>query len=144
MNTGEGEKDKGDQLDGGVDRLKEALLDSQPTSADPMIDEFFMQSELLDDIRRGMDEVRARLDRLDSQMVLLQKRTKPLKRDWLYLVIFGTAALLTVMLVARGWAQKPAVSIDFNVGDIIGGLLVGVAAVFASLSYARGRSGDSL
>ena len=136
MNAEEGEESNDQRMDRGVDRLKEVIADLQPIPADPMIEEFLGQSELLDELRR-------RLTEMESQIALLRKRTRPLRRDWLYLVIFGTAALFTVMLVARGWAQKPTVSIDFNVGDIIGGLLVGVAAVFASLSYARGRSGES-
>ena len=143
MNAEEGAESNDQRMDRGVDRLKEVIADLQPIPADPMIEEFLGQSELLDDVKVEIGEMRRRLTEMESQIALLRKRTRPLRRDWLYLVIFGTAALFTVMLVARGWAQKPTVSIDFNVGDIIGGLLVGVAAVFASLSYARGRSGES-
>jgi hypothetical protein len=143
MNTEEGEESNDQRMDRGAGQLKEVIADLQPIPSDPMIEGFFVQSELLDDVKVEIGEMRRRLNEMEPQMAMLLKRTRPLRRDWLYLVIFGTAALFTVVLVARGWAQKPTVSIDFNVGDIIGGLLVGFAAVFASLSYARGRSGDA-
>jgi hypothetical protein len=40
------------------------------------------------------------------------------------------------ILVERGWAQHPAVSIDFNIGEIIGGALVGLGAPVAGVAYA--------
>ena len=57
----------------------------------------------------------------------------------MYPVIFGIVTLIICILVANQWADTPTVAIEFNVGEIIGGLLVGISAVFASLTYARGR-----
>ena len=48
--------------------------------------------------------------------------------------------ILTGYLVHHGWAEKPTVSIQYNVGEIIGGLLVGVGALIASISYGFRRT----
>jgi hypothetical protein len=80
-----------------------------------------------------------RIKKLENRIKTLEEKTKPLKTNWLYIVIFGITAVFTFLLVAHGWAEKPTVTIDFNVGEIIGGLLVGIASVFAALSYARRR-----
>jgi len=54
-------------------------------------------------------------------------------------VALVVALLLTGYCVWKGWAQKPEVSIQYNVGEIVGGLLVGLGAVIAALSYASKR-----
>jgi hypothetical protein len=77
----------------------------------------------------------ARVGALEQRMIILNKRTTPARMNWIYFVTLLSIVIFVAALVGRGWAQTPAVSIDFNVGDIIGGILVGVAALFAASSY---------
>ncbi len=43
---------------------------------------------------------------------------------------------ITVLLVWQGWASQPEVSIQFNVGEIIGGVLAGAGVATAGIAYA--------
>ena len=78
--------------------------------------------------------------RLTSRVESLERKNKPIQESWLYGVLFAGAVLLTALLIYYGWAEKPAVNIEYNVGEIIGGLLVGVAALLASITYVRRSS----
>ncbi|MCG3158138.1 MAG: hypothetical protein DKINENOH_04779 [bacterium] len=77
------------------------------------------------------------LQNLDDRLKKLEKKERPLQKHWIYLVLFGIIVVFTGFLVARGWAEKPSVSIDYNVGEIIGGLLLGVAALIGAVTYLR-------
>lgn len=66
-------------------------------------------------------------------------KTKPSAKNWLYLIIFSVIVVVTGFIVAYGWAEKPTVSITYNVGDIISGLLVGISAVLASIFYVHSK-----
>jgi hypothetical protein len=89
---------------------------------------------------REIDELRKELDRQKKEIETLKARPQPTgsKAGWekaWYFVPLLVAAALTGYLVYRGWAEKPAVTIEFNVGEIIGGLLAGVGALMAGLAY---------
>jgi hypothetical protein len=65
----------------------------------------------------------------------------PQPKDHLWFIVLLTLALgATVLLVAHGWAERPTVSIEYNVGEIIGGLLVGIGALIAALAYRNQRN----
>ena len=66
-------------------------------------------------------------------------KTKPSAKNWLYLIIFSVIVVVTGFIVAYGWAEKTTVSITYNVGDIISGLLVGISAVLASIFYVHSK-----
>lgn len=43
---------------------------------------------------------------------------------------------IIIVLLLYGFVEKPTISINYNVGEIVGGSLVGISAVIASLTYA--------
>lgn len=53
-----------------------------------------------------------------------------------YLVVFLFVASFTGYLVRLGWVQTPEVSIQYNVGEIIGAILVGAGAAAAGIAFA--------
>ena len=65
--------------------------------------------------------------------------------NWLYVAIFGLISVIVGYIVYLGWAEKPTVNIEFNVGEIIGGILAGAGVLLAGGAYAvktlRERSG---
>ena len=70
----------------------------------------------------------------------LDKRSRPvIAVSWVYIGIFIFMIAITAILVWRGWVKSPEVSIQFNVGEIIGGILVGVGAATAGIAYAFRR-----
>jgi hypothetical protein len=77
-----------------------------------------------------------------SSLIKIQEhmvKTKPSAKNWLYLIIFSVIVVVTGFIVAYGWAEKTTVSITYNVGDIISGLLVGISAVLASIFYVHSK-----
>jgi hypothetical protein len=59
------------------------------------------------------------------------------------LAIVGALVVLILgVLVYYGWAQKPTIAISYNIGEIIGALLVGASALVASIAYAFPRRGE--
>jgi hypothetical protein len=85
-----------------------------------------------------LEKLTGAVDKLREQVESLRRERVPL--PWLYLLVLLLVVAATGSLVFYGWAEKPEVSIDYNVGEIIGGLLVGVGALVASTAYAvRGR-----
>ncbi len=58
-----------------------------------------------------------------------------------YLVALVTVLVLVGLAVWSGWSQKPEVTVDFNVGEIIGGVLVGAGAMTAGAAYALRSTG---
>ena len=89
-----------------------------------------LTKEKIDSLKDNVSELTSRVKLLEGK-----KRKDNLKEALLYIIIFGAAAVFTVYFVAKGKTQPPTVSIIYNVGDVIGGLLVGVAAVLAGVSY---------
>lgn len=58
----------------------------------------------------------------------------------LFLAIVSILLLVVIVvfvarLVGLGWVEKPEVSIVFNVGEIIGGTMIGLSALVASAWY---------
>jgi hypothetical protein len=67
----------------------------------------------------------------------LKHRSKPLiKVAWGYAAFLLLAVAVTGYLVYRGHAQNPEVAINYNVGEIIGGLLAGGGIAVAGVAYA--------
>lgn len=65
------------------------------------------------------------------------------RKSVLYISILLSIAFITFMLVWFGYAQKPTVSITYNVGEIVGGSLIGISSVIASMVYALQRFGKN-
>jgi hypothetical protein len=61
---------------------------------------------------------------------------KKLAANWLYVAIFGLISAVVGYIVYLGWAEKPTVNIEFNVGEIIGGILAGAGVLLAGGAYA--------
>jgi hypothetical protein len=53
-----------------------------------------------------------------------------------YLFLLVLVIAFTALLVVKGFAQKPQVEIEFNVGELIGGFLAGAGAAAAGGAYA--------
>jgi hypothetical protein len=96
--------------------------------------------DLLDSVTIGREELKllaARVEGLEARL-----KTKKLKETQEKIWYFAPLILVVVftwLLVQHGWAEKPDVSIEFNVGEIVGGSLVGVGALIAGVAYAFGR-----
>lgn len=57
--------------------------------------------------------------------------------NWLYVIIFSLITLLLFYIVYLGWAEKPSINIELNVGEIIGGILAGAGVFLAGKAYAQ-------
>ena len=79
---------------------------------------------------------------LRSKNSELESRLKATRQEEkkLYLVPLFAVVTFVAFLVYRGWAEKPEVTIDFNVGEIIGGSLAGLGALIAGVTYAYRRT----
>ena len=53
-----------------------------------------------------------------------------------YLVVLTAIVGIVGLAVWSGWSQVPEVTVEFNVGEIIGGVLVGAGAITAGAAYA--------
>ena len=53
----------------------------------------------------------------------------------MYFMVFVVLVMVLAPLVWLGYADKPTINVEFNIGEIIGGLLIGVSAVTASVTY---------
>lgn len=82
-------------------------------------------------------ELRNKLQDLENQ--LRSKKLKETREKVWYFAPLLIVIAFTAYLVYRGWAEKPSVSIEYNVGEIIGGLLVGIGALMAGAAYAFRR-----
>lgn len=58
-----------------------------------------------------------------------------------YVVALVAIVVLVGIAVRKGWSQSPEVTVDFNVGEIIGGILVGAGAMTAGAAYALKGTG---
>jgi hypothetical protein len=91
-----------------------------------------------EEIQKKVDELEADVKKLKSEVEVLKKRTQlPKTVNWAYVGVFAFLILITALLFWRGWAEKAQVSIDYNIGEIIAGILVGVGAVTAGVTYAK-------
>jgi hypothetical protein len=63
--------------------------------------------------------------------------------DWLYFALFILIVVFIGFLVWLGSAEKPKVSIEFKVGEIIAGILAGTGVLLAGGAYAVKTMRDS-
>lgn len=63
--------------------------------------------------------------------------------NWDYILIFGIIAFLIGYIIYLGWVNIPNVNIEINIGEIIGGILIGSGALFAGRAYAKRSKGNS-
>jgi hypothetical protein len=77
-----------------------------------------------------------RLDTLEPRLKSLEKRTVPLvPASWMFIFLLVIAVCFTGFLLYKGRAERPTVAIDYNVGEIIGGILAGGGAAAAGAAY---------
>jgi len=57
--------------------------------------------------------------------------------NWPYVVVFFAVSFLVFYIVYAGWAEKPSINIEFNIGEIIGGILAGAGVFIAGKAYAQ-------
>ncbi len=63
--------------------------------------------------------------------------------NWIFFIVFVLVLVFVGYIVFKGWATKPTVNIDFNVGEIIGGTLIGSGALLAGRAYANKLKNDN-
>lgn len=97
---------------------------------------------------KAIEEWRARHGKTLANHQKLRRRLKKYSRkrrtaftgrrllNWMYLVVLSATVIVVGVLVWYGITQKPNVSIEFNVGEIIAGLLAGTGALVAGGAYA--------
>lgn len=56
--------------------------------------------------------------------------------NWYYLVILLIVIAATAAVIYFGRAPQPQVNVEYNVGEIIGGLLAGAGVAAAGVAYA--------
>ena len=120
-----------------LERLQDDLENWRPSPGQALGETYQileMRSKL-EEVICGIEGGKRRLNDLEEKADILFRRTTPHRMNWIYLVAIGLVVAFVAALVSKGWAQTPSVSIEFNVGDIIGGVLVGIAALFAAHSY---------
>jgi hypothetical protein len=91
---------------------------------------------------KQIKETMGDIETLKVEIGKLNERVKAQRQEEkkLYLLPLMAIILFVAFLVCRGWAEKPSVSITFNVGEIIGGSLVGLGALIAGVTYAYRRT----
>jgi hypothetical protein len=95
--------------------------------------EEFRFREIKDLIQKKEDRIAA----LEQKMKHYEKATKKVKKAGLaYIVLFILVTTIICCLVKYGWAQTPEITIEYNVGEIIIGLLGGVGIATAGIAYA--------
>ena len=94
------------------------------------------QDKRIKEIENKESELRNELDDLKNKPRKREETGSPVAAGVIYAIVFGLAIVSTVLLVRYGWVTKPQVSIEYNGGEIIGGLLVGAGALAAGVAYA--------
>lgn len=94
------------------------------------------QNKRMKKIENQESELRNELDDLKHQPRKPEETGSPVAAGLIYVIVFVLAVVSTGLLVRYGWVTKPQVSIQYNVGEIIGGLLVGAGALAAGVAYA--------
>lgn len=78
-----------------------------------------------------------------AEMLELRKKVQnseaPRLVNRAYLAALVTIVVLVGLAIWRGWSEKPEVKVEFNVGEIIAGVLVGAGAMTAGAAYALRR-----
>lgn len=93
--------------------------------------------------RAKMDNLKDDLSKFEKELYDIRKGHKRrLTTKWVYASLIVTIGVLTAVIVWFGWAQKPEITIQYDVGTIIGGILVGAGATIAGTAYALSRGGD--
>lgn len=97
-------------------------------------------------VARCQEDADKRIAQLEQEAARCRERCEALERsqhpavrfrlNWLYLVLLLIVVAFVGCVVWLGWADRPEVSIDFNVGEIIGGILAGAGALLAGGAYA--------
>ena len=136
--------EESDQEAGGnfVDRLRAqaAAKARDDFLADPLSElhkrDFFIDQKI-SKTAAAVETVANEIAQLKAAVADVQRKIEPQPGHILYAVFLLVVVVAIGLLVWTGWANKPDVSIDFNVGEIIGGLLVGIATMIAGLAYAR-------
>lgn len=122
-------------------RLRRERRENLLANIDEQFDEFTAR---ISQLEKQLKDSAAANHALASRLEQFQVRAKLRKATEraLYVLPLTLAVLLVAWLVARGYANTPDVAIDFNVGEIIGGLLGGVGALVAGIAYAVRRLGE--
>lgn len=92
----------------------------------------------LDSCSTQIKELQDKVSLLENQ--LKSKKTKEKREKVWYFAPLLVVIIFTGYLVYYGWAEAPSVAINYNVGEIIGGLLTGIGALMAGAAYAFRRS----
>ena len=98
----------------------------------------------LDQLTKSLTGCQSQIETLNGNVSELEcklkaKETKKALEWACYLVPLLFAIAFTAYLVHRGGAQTPTVAINYNVGEMIGGLLAGTGALVAGVAYASRR-----
>lgn len=115
------------------DKIKEAQIEALPDLVYRLRTNFEIQEAQISKLENDVAELRAKLQ---------TKKLKQFSEKALYFLPLALAIGITAYLIHRGWAEKVSVSIDYNVGEIIGGLLVGIGVLVAGAAYALRRTGE--
>jgi hypothetical protein len=95
-----------------------------------------LQTEL-EDCLKQLREFETKLNDLEQR--LKSKKLKEKQEKLWYFFPLAVVIAFTVYIVSHGWVEKPSVSITYNVGEIIGGSLVGIGTLIAGAAYAFRR-----
>jgi hypothetical protein len=91
----------------------------------------------INEVNEVQKKLQERIDGINSKLDLLDKRSKPvIAVSWAYLAVFIIMVAVTAFLFWLGWGKEVKASINYNVGEIIGGLLAGTGAAVAGTAYA--------
>lgn len=123
-------------------REEELKLEEERRKPEKLREDIDRQSQLVELHERQIKGTLEEIDKLKSEIGKLDSRIKAGRQEEkkLYILPLIAVILFVAFLVYRGWAEKPTVSIDFNVGEIIGGSLVGIGALIAGVTYAYRRT----
>lgn len=105
--------------------------------------------EMISSSIKGKEKaIRCKSDYLEKKWRLLKKLSVAKKKiklrtkerhamlNWFYVAIFLLISVLVGYIVSLGWVEKPSVIIEFNVGEIVGGILAGAGVLLAGGAYA--------
>jgi hypothetical protein len=128
--------DPGSDIEPAFARIARMAAEQQEKDRERNIESIPMLRQEIVKLEAMLKEHREHLD----DVVRQHKRRKATEKAF-YFVPLAVAVLFVAFLIWRGYAAQPTVSIDFNVGEIIGGLLAGVGALAAGIAYAIRRMG---
>ena len=83
------------------------------------------------------ENVTDEIQELKGAVEEVKKRpSMPKAVNFAYVFVLAIIIVITGFFVMKGWAEKPEISIQYNVGEIIGGILIGLGAAVAGIAYA--------